>query len=97
MKLTVKNMQKANNLKPYKIEEIKYLEWNTERVPDKIRRPTFRELYEFPKLIRGTTTGAIFDDNKLLCNHSCSVIVQYHYLHNVENRSITGSIKKMDR
>ena len=92
--INCKEYVEGKYLKPYKIEEIKYLEWNTDRVPNKIRRPTFRELYEFPKIIRGTTTGAIFDDNQLLCNHSCSVIVQYHYLHDVENRSINNSIKK---
>ena len=92
--INCKEYVEGKYLKPYKIEKIKYLEWNTDRVPNKIARPTFRELYEFPKLIRGTTTGAIFDDNKLLCNHSCSVIVQYHYLHDVENRSINNSIKK---
>ena len=92
--INCKEYVEGKYLKPYKIEEIKYLEWNTDRVPNKIRRPTFRELYEFPKLIRGTTTGAIFDDDQLLCNHSCSVIVQYHYLHDVENRSINNSIKK---
>ena len=81
-------------LKPYFIEDIKYLEYNTDRVPDKIARPTFKELYEFPKLIRGTTTGAIYDENQLLCNHSCSVIVQYYYLKHVQNRSINNSIKK---
>ena len=35
-------------LKSYQISAIKYLEWNTERVPKKIRRPTFPELYEHP-------------------------------------------------
>lgn len=92
--INCKEYVEGKYLKPYKIEEIKYLEWDTDRVPNKISRPTFKELYEFPKLIRGTTTGAIFDANKLLCNHSCSVIVQYHYLHNVINRSINNSIKK---
>lgn len=92
--INCKEYVEGKYIKPYKIEEIKYLEWDTDRVPNKIARPTFRELYEFPKIIRGTTTGAIFDDNQLLCNHSCSVIVQYHYLHNVENRSINNGIKK---
>ena len=92
--INCKEYVEGKYLKPYKIEEIKYLEWNTDRVPNKIARPTFNELYEYPKIIRGTTTGAIFDNNKLLCNHSCSVIVQYHHLQGIENRSINNSVKK---
>jgi len=81
-------------IKPYQINEIKFLEWDTERVPNKIRRPTFPELYEHSKIIRGTTTGAIYDDTQMICNHSCSVIVSYESLKGVENKSIKGSIKK---
>lgn len=78
----------------YKIIEIKYLEWDTERVPAVVRRPTFPELYQYPKLMAGGMTGAIYDDNGLLCNHSIIISVLWKELKNVYNKSINGSIKK---
>jgi hypothetical protein len=78
----------------YNIVETKYLEWNTVRVPAFISRPTFPELYKHPKLMAGGMTGAIYDDNGLLCNHSIIVSVLWKDLKNVFNKSISGSIKK---
>jgi hypothetical protein len=78
----------------YAIEKIKYLEWDTDRVPSKIRRPTFPELYVPEKIMMGGMTGAIYDDTGLLCNHSITVSVLWKDLKCVENKSIEGSIKK---
>jgi adenine-specific DNA-methyltransferase len=78
----------------YTIEKIKFLEWNTDRVPKKIRRPTFPELYMPEKIMMGGMTGAIYDDTGLLCNHSCFVSVLWKDLKGVNNRSIEGSIQK---
>jgi len=78
----------------YKIIEIKYLEWDTERVPAVVRRPTFPELYQYPKLMAGGMTGAIYDDNGLVCNHSIIVSVLWKDLKNVFNKSISSSIRK---
>ena len=63
-------------------------------MPAKIRRPTFPELYIYPKIIRGRVTGGVFDDNGILCNESSLVIVLFNLLKDVHNRSIDTSIKK---
>ncbi|SUB97327.1 hypothetical protein [Prevotella nigrescens] len=41
----------AKDIDKYRVKRVRYLEWNTERCPDKLRRPTFRELYNRPKLL----------------------------------------------
>ena len=41
----------AKDIDKYQVKRVRYLEWNTERCPDKLSRPTFRELYDRPKLI----------------------------------------------
>jgi adenine-specific DNA-methyltransferase len=78
----------------YVIEKVKYLEWGTERVPSKIRRPTFPELYIPEKIVKGRMTDAVYDDSGLLCNDSCFVSVLWKDLNGVQNRSIDMSIKK---
>ena len=84
----------GKDLERYRIRQIKYLEWNTNRVPKKLSRPTFEELYTHPKIIRGRTTEGTYDDGGLLCNESACVFVPYIDLKNVSNRSIDTSIKK---
>ncbi len=78
----------------YRINEMKYLEWDTDRCPAKIRRPTFPELYIHPKIIRGSTTEGIYDESELVCNHSACVFVPFNSLKGVSNRSIANNIKK---
>ena len=89
-----KKYLEAKWIKKYKIEKNKYLEWNTDRVPKKISRPTFAELYNPKKIIMGGMTGAIFDDCGFLCNHSCSISVLWEDLKGVENLSINNSVRK---
>jgi type I restriction-modification system DNA methylase subunit len=89
-----KSYVEAEDITRYFIKHLRYLEWNTNRIPKKIRRPTFPELYIHTKLIRGRTTDAIFDENQLVCNDGCIVIVPFSELKGVNNRSIEGSIKK---
>ncbi|MCW3134805.1 MAG: Eco57I restriction-modification methylase domain-containing protein [Methanophagales archaeon] len=78
----------------YKINKVKYLEWDTDRCPAKIRRPTFPELYSHPKLIRGRTTEGVYDESGLVCNESACVFVLFNSLKDVSNRSMENSIKK---
>jgi len=84
----------AKWLEKYRIKQIKYLEWNTQRVPSKIRRPTFPELYIPEKILMGRMTGATYDSTGLVCNDSIIVSVLWKDLKSVSNRSIEGSIKK---
>ncbi|MCL4557990.1 MAG: hypothetical protein M1491_05070 [Deltaproteobacteria bacterium] len=87
----------GKDLENYFINRIRYLEWNTERVPKKLVRPTFPELYDRSKIMRGRVTGGIYDDTGLLCNDSIVVFVKFVDLHGVNNKSIQVSIKKFNR
>jgi len=93
-KIHSKSYIEAKWVSKYIVEKIKYLEWDTKRVPNKTRRPTFPELYIPEKILMGGMTGAIYDDTGLLCNHSIAVSVLWKDLKDVQNRSIDGSIKK---
>ena len=87
----------AKDVGKYKINRIRYLEYNTKRVPNKIRRPTFRELYDAPKLVMnclGTINSTVDFDVHFLHNHSIYCGILWKDLHGVENKSIASSIKK---
>ena len=86
----------GKDIDKYVINKIKFLEWNTDRVPRKLVRKTFPELYDRPKILRGILTGAIYDDSKLVCNHSIMVFVRFIDLAGVYNKSIKNSITKFN-
>jgi len=93
-KINTKPYVEAKYISRYRINKIKYLEWDTERSPKKLARPTFPELYVHPKIIRGATVDGTYDESGLVCNHSINVMVRYDDLKSVSNRSIENSIKK---
>ena len=67
------------------------------RCPDKLRRPTFRELYDRPKLIMnclGTINVTIDVEEHFLHNHSIYCAVLWKDLKGINNKSISSSIKK---
>ena len=87
----------AKDIDMYQVKRIRYLEWNTERCPDKLRRPTFRELYDRPKLIMnclGTINVTIDVEEHFLHNHSIYCAILWKDLKGVNNKSISSSIKK---
>jgi type I restriction-modification system DNA methylase subunit len=84
----------GKDLKDYLIEQIKYLEWDTDRVPSKLRRKTFSELYEGEKILRGRVTGAVYDNTGIICNDGVIVFKRFCDLANVNQLSITSSITK---
>lgn len=88
----------GKDIENYNIKRIRYLEWNTYRVPNKISRPTFPELYNNEKLLRGRTSGAIYDKDNLVCNDSIYVIFPFYKLENVKNKSVDYQevIKKIE-
>ena len=86
----------GKDLENYLISRTRYLEWDTDRVPRKLVRPTFPELYEPPKIMRGCLTGGIYDDSGLICNHSIVVFVRFSDLRGVNNKSIQSSVKKFN-
>ncbi|MFX0063991.1 MAG: Eco57I restriction-modification methylase domain-containing protein [Candidatus Hermodarchaeota archaeon] len=71
----------------YQIKEIKYLEWGTNRVPHKIRRPTFPELYIPPKLmVSRIGCKAVYDERGILADDNVNIIMPRYYLRDVKNR-----------
>jgi len=87
----------GKDLGNYFINRIRYLEWGTARVPKKLVRPTFPELYNSPKIMRGRVTGGIYNESGLLCNDSIVVFVRFIDLRGVNNKSIKISIKKFNQ
>ncbi len=84
----------GKDLKRYKIERIKYLEWGTERVPAKLRRTTFPDLYTGEKILRGRVTGGIYDNTGIACNDGVMVFKRFCDLQDVKERSLSVSISK---
>jgi hypothetical protein len=90
----------AKNIERYRIKKIRYLEYNTERCPRQLSRPTFRELYDSQKLLincLGTINVAIDENRKILHNHTLSCAILWKDLKKVENRSISISVKRYSR
>jgi len=92
----IKKYVEAKNIDKYEINLIRYLEWNTKRVPALISRPTFQELYEAPKILINKIgeLKSVFDDKKLYCDQTIRIVVIWKDLNGVENNSINNSIKK---
>ena len=74
----------------------RYLEYGTSRVPSMLRRPTFSEMYDKPKLMFNILgeMRCMIDFSKLL--HSTSIVsaIPWCNLHGVYNNSISSSVKK---
>ena len=86
----------AKDIDKYVINRIRYLEYETERSPYQLSRPTFRELYDCPKLLTNKIGAlkVVLDGNKLLCDQTNRICVLWKDLNGVENASINNSIKK---
>ena len=81
----------------YKANKIRYLEYDTDRVPDKCRRPTFRELYTTPKLMFNRLGELqVFYDEKgdITTSDAMFVCLLWKSLARIKNKSISSSIKK---
>ena len=90
----------AKDMDTYAINNIRYIEYDTHRVPDMVSRPTFRELYNRPKLMfncLGKMKVMIDYSNQFVCQQGIRVALLWNDLHGVENRSILTSIKRYSR
>ena len=90
----------AKDIDKYQVKRVRYLEWNTERCPDKLRRPTFRELYDCPKLLinrLGLLKVYLDVDTHFLHSDSMFCAVLWKDLEDVNNKSISSSIKKFSK
>ena len=86
----------AKNIDKYKINNIRFLEWDTYRVPSMISRATFPELYELPKIIINKIgfIKATFDDNNIYCDQTIRIAILWKDLKDVQNKSINNSVSK---
>jgi len=95
-KVHSKKYTEGKYIERYKINETYFLEWNTNRVPAKIRRPTFPELYENPKILINKLgiVKAVFDKSEIYCDQTIRIAVLWHHLKKVHNNSINKYITK---
>lgn len=87
----------AKDIERYEVQRTRYIEYNTERVPDKVSRPTFRELYDCPKLITnclGELKVTVDFEDHYICQQGLRIAVLWKDIANVDNKSISSSIKK---
>ena len=87
----------GKNIQRYKINKIRYLEWNTDRCPNQIARKTFIELYQGKKVFCGTIVEGLIEYNEIICNHSLIVLKRFIDLKEVNNKSILSSISKNNK
>jgi adenine-specific DNA-methyltransferase len=87
----------GKDLESYRIKRLRYLEWDTDRVPSKIARQTFPELYLPPKIIRGRMNPGVYDCTETVCSANAIVIKRLHDLEGINNRSIQNFFKKHDK
>ena len=90
----------AKDIDKYQVKRVRYLEWDTERCPDKLSRPTFRELYDCPKLLinrLGLLKVYLDVDTHFLHSDSMFCAVLWKDLKDVNNKSISSSIKKFSK
>lgn len=89
-----KEYVEGKQISKYEIHKIKFIEWGTERVPSKLVRPTFPNLYSGEKLFLGVLTGGTYNNTGIICNHSIVVAKRFIDLHLIKERSISVSISK---
>jgi hypothetical protein len=90
----------AKDIEKYRVKKVRYLEYNTERCPDKLRRPTFRALYEKPKLMfnrLGNLMVVLDRKAKFLHSDSMFSAVLWKDLKGIKNKSISTSVKRYSR
>lgn len=96
-KIHCRKYLEAKDMDRYLINRIRFIEYDTKRVPAKVSRPTFRELYDNPKLLfncLGELKVMIDLKNNYICQQSIRVALRWTDLKSIENKSITTSIKK---
>ncbi|MFN8255697.1 MAG: N-6 DNA methylase [Bacteroidales bacterium] len=87
----------AKDIERYRVKKERYLEYNTKRCPGNLSRPTFRELYEQPKLMfnrLGNLMVILDDEIKYLHSDSMFSAVLWKDLDGVVNKSISASVKR---
>lgn len=88
----------GKNLERYFIAKSLWVEWDTERCPALLVRPTFPEMYEPDKLLLGRQTKvATFDNKKHIVDNTVIVCVPYYMLRGVVNNNIKKYFSNIDK
>ena len=90
----------AKDIERYHVKLVRYLEYGTERCPDKLSRPTFPELYNRNKLMFNRLGQLqVILDSEINYLHSDSMYsaVRWCDLKGVNNKSISASVKRYSR
>ncbi len=97
-KIHIRKYTEGKYLERYNIKTTKWLEWNTERCPAKLVRPTFPELYNPNKILLGRQTKvAALDTEKYIVDNTIIVCFPYHELEGIENRNLERYFSNMDK
>lgn len=84
-----KEYTEGKYLNLYEIERKYWLEWNTERCPKRLVRPTFPELYTPNKLLLARQKRvATYSDTGIICDNTIILAVLHKDIGNVYNNSI---------
>ena len=91
----------AKDIEKYAINRVRYLEYNTPRCPEKLSRPTFRELYEVDKIVinRLGKLQVVLDNQvqHYLLSDSTFMAILWKDLQSVDNKSISASVKRYSK
>ena len=80
----------------YFIKKEIFVEWDTERCPKRLVRPTFPQLYPPNKILMSRQKRiATYSDKGHVCDNTIIVGVPYYELHGVENKGIQKYIKNI--
>ena len=79
----------------------RWLEWGTRRAPGHFRRVTFEELYEVEEKllilrVAGEDLRSCYDDKHLYTNHTSIIVVPWHMLSGVRNKSLKKAAQYSD-
>ena len=100
-KIHIRKFTAGKNLSRYQIKKSSWVEWNTERCPALLVRPTFPELYLPNKLLLGRQTKvAAFDEEGYIVDNTVIVCIPYIKLRDIENNNIKkyfSNLKKQRR
>jgi len=83
-----RNFVENEDLVRYHIQNCKYLEYGTERVPNQIRRPTFSELYSGERIYMSRNGEAYLFTDSTLTDQRVIIFKPWYQLANIRNRSI---------
>jgi hypothetical protein len=86
-KIHSKPYVEGKDIRRFYVNNERWLEWDTERMPSKVSRPMFPEIYENEKIIAGQTSGAIYDDGRLFSDCSTMLIIPYFKLIDAYNKA----------